>query len=113
MAGSYSSDCSDRYKSVPLERYIQMEAITPGESDSFLFGGIVQPRREVNYDKGGLSYTTVRESVVDRLEIIGQDRRLYGLHRLEKHQLKPMPVFQIACLNDIGAGIARTQKIVM
>ena len=91
-----------------LEHYIQMAAITLGESDSFLFRGTKKANKLC--DKGGLSYTTVRESVLDRLEAIGLDRRLYGLHSfgLEEHQLQPMPVFQIGCLSDTGAGVVRT-----
>ena len=66
-----------------IERYAQTAAITLGESDSFLFRGIVHTKKGSKLrDKGGLSYTTVRESVLERLEAIGLDKRLYGLHSL-------------------------------
>ena len=66
-----------------LERYVRMSAITLGESDGFLFRGIVQTKMGSKLrDKGGLSYTTVREAVLERLEAIGLDKKLYGLHSL-------------------------------
>ena len=67
-----------------LECYVQMAGTTLGESDSFLFRGIVQTKKGSKLrDKGWLSYTTVHKSVLDRLEAIGLDRRLYGLHSLK------------------------------
>ena len=33
-------------------------------------------------DKGGLSYITVHEAVLEKLEAIGLDKRQYGLHSL-------------------------------
>ena len=60
-----------------------MAAITLKELDSFLFRGIVQTKKGSKLrDKGGLSYTMERESILDRLEAIGLDRCLYGLHSL-------------------------------
>ena len=66
-----------------LERYMAMAALLPGESDSFLFRGITQTKNGSKLrEKGGLSYTTVREAVLAKLEAIGLDKRQYGLHSL-------------------------------
>jgi integrase len=66
-----------------LERYISMANVTCDSTDSFLFRGIVNTKKGTRLrDKGGLSYTTVRETVLEKIEAIGLDRRQYGLHSL-------------------------------
>ena len=60
-----------------------MAAVSPGDSDSFLFRGIIQTKNGSKLrSKVGLSYTAVREAVLAKLEAIGLDRREYGLHSL-------------------------------
>ena len=66
-----------------LERYMSMAHITCVSSESFLFRGIVNTKNGSRLrDNGGLSYTTVREAVLEKLQAIGLDKRQYGLHSL-------------------------------
>ena len=52
-----------------------MASVSPGESDSFLLRGITQTKNGSKLrSKGGLSYTTVRETVLAKLEAIGLDK---------------------------------------
>ena len=55
-----------------LLRYMSMASITADQPDSFLFRGIVKTTKGCKLrDKGSLSYTTVREAVLSKLEAIG------------------------------------------
>lgn len=66
-----------------LERYLSMACVSLGESDNFIFRGIIHTKKGSRLrDKGSLSYTTVRETVLDKLEAIGLDKSQYGLHSL-------------------------------
>ena len=66
-----------------LERYLNLASVPAGQSDSFLFRGITHTKNGTKLrEKGGLSYTTIREAVLQKLEAIGLDRRQYGLHSL-------------------------------
>lgn len=66
-----------------LERYMSMAHITCDSSDAFLFRGIINTKNGTRLrDRGGLSYTTVRETVLEKFEAIGLDKRQYGLHSL-------------------------------
>ena len=67
-----------------LERYTAMASVSPGESDSLLFRGITQTKNGSKLrEKGGLSYTTICEAVLAKLEAIGLDKHQYGLHSLK------------------------------
>ena len=62
-----------------LERYMAMAALLSGECDSFLFRGITQTKNGSKLrEKRGLSYTTVREAVLGKLEAIGLDKGKSG-----------------------------------
>lgn len=71
-----------------LERYCTCMAITsvsPSESDSFLLRTTMQTKNGSKLrSKGGLSYTTVCEAVLAKLEAIGLhvDKHKYGLQSL-------------------------------
>ena len=65
-----------------LERYMQLGNI--GNSPELpLFRGIVHTRSgEQLRKKGGISYTRVREIVLEKLSELGLDRKQFGLHSL-------------------------------
>ena len=68
-----------------LKRYMEMADLTLDGSENFLFRGISHTKNGSKLrDKSmrGISYTTIRESVLQRLEEIGLDKRQYGLHSL-------------------------------
>ena len=66
-----------------LERYLHVAAVELNASEQFLFRGIVHTKNGMRLrEKGGLSYTTVRETVLDKFQAIGLDRKHYGLHSL-------------------------------
>ncbi len=99
-----------------LERYVQMIAVTLGESKRFLFRGMVQRKGSKLRDKGGLSYTTVREAVLDRLEAIGLNRRLWSA---QPECWRSISCSQCWCsrsddsLNDMGAGIVKMRGTII
>ena len=63
-----------------LERYLCTAAV---KSEQFLFRGIIHSKNGSKLrDNGGLSYTTVRETVLERFKAIGLDKQQYGLHSL-------------------------------
>ena len=65
-----------------LERYIELAKI--GNSPELpLFRGIVHTKSgEQLRKKGGLSYTRMRELLLEKLSELGLDRKLFGLHSL-------------------------------
>ena len=66
-----------------LERYMSMANVTYDSTDSFLFRGIVNTKNGTRLrNNGSLSYTTVREAVLEKVEAISLDKRQYGLHSL-------------------------------
>ena len=66
-----------------LERCMSMANVTCDGTDSFLFRGIVNTKNGTRLrDKGGLSYTTVCEAVLEKIGAIGLNKRQYGLHSL-------------------------------
>ena len=66
-----------------LERYMAMASVSAGESNSFLSRRITQTKNGSKLrENGGLSYTTIREAVLAKLEAIGLDKCQYGLHSL-------------------------------
>ena len=66
-----------------LERYLRAASVELGASEQFLFRGIVHSKNGMRLrEKGGLSYTIVRETVLDKFQAIGLDKKQYGLHSL-------------------------------
>ena len=65
-----------------MERYIKMGDIS-GAQDLFLFRGIVRTKNGVKLRKqGGLSYSRMRELLLEKLEAVGLDPKLFSLHSL-------------------------------
>ena len=65
-----------------MERYIKMGNIS-GAQDLFLFRGIVRTKNGVKLRKqGGLSYSRMRELLLEKLEAVGLDPKLFSLHSL-------------------------------
>ena len=65
-----------------MERYLTLAAVT-GASDKFLFRGLVKTKAGYKLRaSGGLSYSRVRELVLEKLTALGLDKRLFGLHSL-------------------------------
>ena len=67
-----------------LERYLQMAQISVLEpSGNCLFRGLVKTKGGYRLRaSGGVSYTRVRELVLEMLEKIGLDRKKFGVHSL-------------------------------
>ena len=66
-----------------LEWYLHAASVELGASEQFLFRGIVHSKNGMRLrEKGGLSYTTVHEMVLDMFQAIGLDEKQYGLHSL-------------------------------
>ena len=68
-----------------LEHYLTMACVSLDESDNFIFRGIIHTKKGSRLrDKGtcSLSYTTVWETVLEKLEAIGLEKSQYGLHSL-------------------------------
>ena len=64
------------------ERYISLGEIS-GSPDLQFFRGIIRTKNGVKLrTKGGLSYTRMRELLLEKLEAIGLNPKLYGLHSL-------------------------------
>lgn len=65
-----------------LSRYIGLANIT-GDPDKFLFRGLVNTNSGARLRAGGsLSYTRVRELVLEKLARLGLDKSKFGLHSL-------------------------------
>lgn len=65
-----------------LERYIRVASIT-GDPEKFLFRGLVNTKTGSKLrPSGNLSYTRVRELVLEKLSILGLDKSRFGLHSL-------------------------------
>ena len=65
-----------------VERYITLGEIS-GSPDLHLFRGITRTKNGVKLRKqGGLSYTRMRELLLEKLEKIGLNPKQYGLHSL-------------------------------
>ena len=65
-----------------LERYMALASIGE-DAEKFLFRGILNTKLGARLrPSGGLSYTRVRELVLEMLAKIGLDRSRYGLHSL-------------------------------
>ena len=68
-----------------LQRYMHMANIVLDGSEQFLFRGITYTKNGSKLREKstrGISYTTIREAVLQKLEVIGLDKRQYGLHSL-------------------------------
>ena len=64
------------------ERYVQLAGIS-GSSDLNLFRGIVRTKNGIKLrTQGGLSYTRMRELLLEKLAHLGLDTKIYGLHSL-------------------------------
>jgi hypothetical protein len=65
-----------------LARYMETAAIT-GDPEKFLFRGLVNTKAGARLrPSGNLSYTRVRELVLEKLSLIGLDKSKFGLHSL-------------------------------
>ena len=65
-----------------VERYFQVADIK-GDADKLLFRGLTLTKQGYSLrPSGGISYTRVRELVLEKLEEIGLDRKSFGLHSL-------------------------------
>ena len=64
-------------------RGVRVDCIT-GCSDKFLFRGIITSKNAGSRlrENGGLSYSRVRELVLEKLAAVGLDQRKFGLHSL-------------------------------
>ena len=66
-----------------MERYLAL--IQTGQTcpDKHLFGGLIKTKAGYRLrDSGNISYTRVREIVLEMLEAIGLDKKKFGLHSL-------------------------------
>ena len=69
--------------SMSMSMSMSMANVTCDSTNSFLFGGIVNTKNGTRLrDKGGWSYTTVHEAILEKTEAIGLDKRQYELHSL-------------------------------
>ena len=65
-----------------LRRYMELAAVG-SDSEKFLFRGIVHTKSGSSLrSSGGISYTRVRELVLEKLHQIGLDKSKFGLHSL-------------------------------
>ena len=79
---SISRSNSATYPVAMLERYIAMGSVGAA-SDMHLFRGIVHTKSGENLrQKGGLSYTCMRELLLQKLAELGLDAKQFGLHSL-------------------------------
>ena len=75
-----------------------------------LFRGITQTMYGSKLrEKGGLSYTTLREAVLAKLEAIGLDERQYDLHSLRAGGASLTAVK--ACLTSLGTRPSASQLV--
>ena len=66
-----------------MERYFRMGEVDHS-SQAKLFLGIVQTKGKERLGKnGGLSYTRVRELLLEKLSKLGFDPALFGMHSLQ------------------------------
>ena len=78
IARTASATCPVRM----MERY-RDEANITSDAEKFMFRGLVSSKSGTKLrSSGNLSYTRVRELVLDMLAMIGLDRAKYGLHSL-------------------------------
>jgi hypothetical protein len=62
---------------------VNMTEETSSSPDQHLFRGITRTKSGVKLrKKGGLSYTRMRELLLEKIEAIGLNPKLYGLHSL-------------------------------
>ena len=65
-----------------LERYFRLGDIK-GDADKLLFRGLTPTKHGYRLrPSGGISYTRVRELVLEKLQEIGLDPKMFGLHSL-------------------------------
>jgi integrase len=65
-----------------LERYLDMAGVSCAD-DRLLFRGLTKTKNGYKLrESGGLSYSRIRELVLEQLLAIGLDKRLFGLHSL-------------------------------
>lgn len=65
-----------------LSRYMHVAAIT-GDPEKYLFRGLVNTKNGTRLrPSGSLSYTRVRELVLEKLSLMGLDKSKFGLHSL-------------------------------
>ena len=101
---------------VMLERYLRGASVELGSSERFLFRGIVHNKNGMRLrEKGGLSYTTVHETVLDKFQAIGLDKKQYGLHSLRagELQLQLTLAYLTGFSNAMTAGVVRMQRMAM
>ena len=66
-----------------LERYVEVASIG-GDPDKFVFRGMVSTKAGSRLrSSGSLSYTRMRELVLEKLSQIGLDKTKYGVRYLE------------------------------
>lgn len=67
-----------------LVRYMKAAAIS-GDQEKFLFRGLVNTKAGARLrPAGGLSYSRVRELVLEKLVLLGLDKSRFGLHSLRR-----------------------------
>ena len=92
------------------ERYISLGEIS-GSPDLHMFRGIIHTKSGVKLrKKGALSYTTMRELLLQKLEAVGQNCTAYTACAQEEQLLQPMQECPTDYLRDMGVGVARMQK---
>ena len=65
-----------------VEHYVSLRGIC-ASPDRYLFRGITRSKNGVKLrQQGGLSYTRMRELLLEKLSAVGLDPKKYGLHSL-------------------------------
>ena len=79
--------------------------------DQCVFRGLVKTKQGCR--SGSLSYTRLRELVLDKLESIGLDKRKFGVltYVQEERRQLPMQVCQIGSLSALADGRAKLPKM--
>ena len=98
-----------------MERYCHMGEIDH-TSQAKLFRGIVNTKGggERLRKNGGLSYTRLRELLLDKLAQLGFDPSLFGMHSLQGVlRQQPMPVWRIDFSRGMAVGSLNQPKMVM
>jgi hypothetical protein len=91
------------------ERYISLGEIS-GSPDQHLFRGITCTKSGVKLrKKGGLSYTRMRELLLEKIEAIGLNPKPYGLHSLRAGGAATAGVPDRLFKRHMCVGVARTQ----
>ena len=97
------------------ERYVKLAGIS-GCSNLNLFRGIVRTKNGIKLrSQGGLSYTRMRELLLEKLAHLGLDTKVYGLHSLRSGGATAAANAGVPdrLLSDMDAGKARMRKTAM